>query len=139
MNRKTIFATGLVVLGVVILLFIAMMIRPSMMKPADTKAVEVQQVEVGQSVSVVAQVIEIDGDTLTIEVLEGNGYDVFDKRTGTFFKMEKSADTEIVMGKLADVFIGAIAQFDGVKLDADKISLQKVVILTGYVTGPSTP
>ena len=139
MNRKTIFAIGLVVLGVVAVLLAAMMIRPSMMKPADTKAVEVQQVEVGQSVSVVAQIIEIDGDTLTIEVLEGNGYDVFDKRTGTFFKMEKSANTEIVMGKPEDIFVGAIAQFDGVKLDADKISLQKVVILTGYVTGPSIP
>ena len=139
MNRKTIFAIGLVVLGVVAVLLAAMMIRPSMMKPADTKAVEVQQVEVGQSVSVVAQIIEIDGDVLTIEVLEGNGYDVFDKRTGTFFKMEKSANTEIVMGKPEDIFVGAIAQFDGVKLDADKISLQKVVILTGYVTGPSTP
>ena len=139
MNRKTIFAIGLVVLGVVAVLLAAMMIRPSMMKPADTKAVEIQQVEVGQSVSVVAQIIEIDGDILTIEVLEGNGYDVFDKRTGTFFKMEKSANTEIVMGKPEDIFVGAIAQFDGVKLDADKISLQKVVVLTGYVTGPSTP
>jgi hypothetical protein len=137
MNRKTIFAIGLIVLGVVVILLAAMLISPSMMKPADTKAVEVQQVEVGQSVSVVAQVIEINGDTLTIEVLEGNGYDVFDKSTGTFFKMEKSADTEIVMGKSEDVFVGAIAQFDGVKLEADKISLQKIVILTGYVTGPS--
>ncbi len=139
MNRKTIFAIGLVVLGVVVTLLAAMMIRPSMMKPADTKAVEVQQVEVGQSVSVVAQIIEIDGNTLTIEVLEGNGYDVFDKRTGTFFKMEQSANTEIVMGKPADIFVGAIAQFDGVKLDADKIDIQKIVILTGYVTGPPTP
>ena len=139
MNRRTIFAIGLVILGVVVILLVATMILPSMMKPADTKAVEVQQVEVGQSFSVVAQIIEINGDTLTIEVLEGNGYDVFDKRTGTFFEMEQSADTEIVMGKPEDVFVGAIAQFDGVKLDAEKISLQKIVILTGYVTGPPTP
>lgn len=139
MNRRTIFAIGLVILGVVVILLVATMILPSMMKPADTKAVEVQQVEVGQSFSVVAQIIEINGDTLTIEVLEGNGYDVFDKRTGTFFEMERSADTEIVMGKPEDVFVRAIAQFDGVKLDAEKISLQKIVILTGYVTGPPTP
>lgn len=139
MNRRTIFAIGLVILGVVVILLVATMIMPSMMKPADTKAVEVQQVEIGQSVSVVAQVIEIDGDTLTIEVLEGNGYDVFDKRTSTFFKMERSSSTEIVMGKPEDIFVGAIAQFDGVKSDTDKIDIQKIVILTGYVTGPPTP
>jgi hypothetical protein len=139
MNRKIIFAIGLILLGVVVILLAAMLIMPSLMKPSDTNASELEQISAGEKISVVAQVIEMNGNTLVVEVLEGNGYDVFDKRTGKILEMEQRADTEIVMGKPEDVSLGAIAQFDGVKLDAKKIKIQKIVILTGYVQGPPNP
>lgn len=139
MPRKTIFTIGLIVLGLALALLAAMLILPSMMRPASTSPDQVQQIAPDGRVSVVGQVVEVDGNTLTVEVLEGNGYDVFDRRTGLFLQAEQTPEMKIVMGEAADVQVGAIAQFDGTKVGADGIRLSRIVILTGYVEGPPPP
>ena len=139
MSRKTIFAIGSILLGLAIILLVIMLIIPSMMTPANTSPSMLEQIPRSGNVSVVAQVSEINGNVLTIEILEGNGYDVFDKRTGVYLQAERPPEAKIVMGEPADVQIGAIAQFDGTKLDADRIRLSRIVILTGYVEGPRQP
>ena len=139
MSRKNIFTIGLIILGLAISLLTLMLIMPSMMTPANTSPNMIEQVPLNGKVSVVAQVMEVDGDVLKIEVLEGNGYDIFNKRTGVYLQAERPAEVKIVMGKPADVRIGAIAQFDGTKLDADMIRLSRIVVLTGYVEGPEKP
>ena len=136
MKRNSIFALGLIVIGVVIVLVVATMIFPSTMKPTDTTAEELQQAPDGEFISVIGQVTEIDGSILTIEILEGNGTDVFDIRTGQFVQVEWSTETEMVMGTVEDVFVGALAQFNGIKLDDGSITTQQIVILTGFVQGP---
>lgn len=136
MKRNSIFALGLILIGMVIVLVVAMMIFPSTMKPTDTTAEELQQAPDGEFISVIGQVTEIDGNILTIEILEGNGTDVFDIRTGQFVQVEWSTETEMVMGTAEDVFVGALAQFNGIKLDDGTITTQQIVILTGFVQGP---
>lgn len=139
MSRKTISILGLIILGLAIILLMVMFIMPSMMKPTTTNPEVLAQIPENGTVSVVAQVMEIDGNILKIELLEGNGYDVFDKRTGVYLEAEQRPDVKFVMGTAADVQPGAIAQFDGTKLDADQIRLSRIVILTGYVQGPQAP
>lgn len=139
MPRKTIFIVGSIILGLAVVLLVLMFIMPSMMKPANTSPNMIDQVPPNGNVSVVAQVVEINGGQLKIEILEGNGYDVFDKRTGAYLQAERTPDVKIVMGQPEDVSVGAIAQFDGVKLDADRIRLSRIVVLTGYVKGPEQP
>jgi hypothetical protein len=136
MSRKAIFSTGLIILGLALVLLAFMFIMPSMMKPATTSPSMIEQIPAGGNVSLVAQVVEVDGNILKVEVLEGNGYDVFDKRTGVYLQAEQTPEVKIVMGKPTDVSTGAIAQFDGTKLDANRIRLSRIVILTGYVKGP---
>ncbi|MGZ9146691.1 MAG: hypothetical protein ACXW4E_10485 [Anaerolineales bacterium] len=139
MPRKTIFMIGLTILGLAIVLLAFMFIMPSMMKPANTSPNLIEQIPLSGNVSVVAQVMEVKGNILKIEVLEGNGYDVFNKRTGVYLQAEQATEVKIVMGEPADVHIGTIAQFDGTKLDADRIRLSRIVVLTGYVEGPKQP
>lgn len=139
MSRKTISILGLIILGLAIILLMVMFIMPSMMKPTTTNPEVLAQIPENGTVSVVAQVMEIDGNILKIELLEGNGYDVFDKRTGVYLEAEQRPGVKFVMGTAADVQPGAIAQFDGTKLDADQIRLSRIVILTGYVQGPQEP
>jgi hypothetical protein len=138
-SRKTIFAIGSIILGLAIVLLALMFILPSMMTPADTSPSMLQQLPLNEELSVVAQVVEIDRNILKIEILEGNGYDVFDERTGVYLQAEQPSDVKIVMGKAVDVRVGAIAQFDGTKLDTNRIRLSRIVILTGYVEGPQQP
>jgi hypothetical protein len=139
MPRKNIFTIGLIILGLAISLLTLMFIIPSMMTPANTSPNMIEQIPLNGEVSVVAQVMEVNGDILKIEILEGNGYDVFNKRMGVYLQAEQNPEVKIVMGKPADVHIGAIAQFDGIKLDADRIRLSRIVVLTGYVEGPEQP
>lgn len=139
MPRRTIFTIGLIVLGLAIVLLVLMFAMPSMMTPANTSPKMIEQIPLSGEVSVVAQIMEVNGNVLMIEVLEGNGYDVFNKRTGVYLRAEQLPEVEIVMGEPADVRIGAIAQFDGTKLDADMIRLSRIVVLTGYVEGPGQP
>jgi hypothetical protein len=136
MKRNTIFAIGLILIGAAIVLVAVMMLAPSTMNPADTTANELEQSPAGESVSVVGQVTEINSNVLTVEILEGNGKDVFDKRTGQFLKVEWSPQTEMVMGTADDVIVGALAQFNGTKLEDGTITVQQIVILTGFVQGP---
>lgn len=137
--RKTIFMIGSIILGLAIVLLAAMFIMPSMMKPANTSPNMIAQIPMNGKVSVVAQVVKINGNSLKIELLQGNGYDVFDKRTGVFLQAEQVPELKIVMGKPADVHVGAIAQFEGTRLDTDTIRLSRIVVLTNYVQGPKQP
>lgn len=139
MPRKTIFVIGSIILGLAIVLLAVMFVMPSMMKPANTSPNMIEQIPVNGKVSVVAQVVKLDGNNLKIELLQGNGYDVFDERTGVFLQAERAPEMKIVMGKPDDVRLGAIAQFDGTKLDANTIRLSRIVVLTGYVQGPKQP
>lgn len=106
------------------------------MRPASTDADAVEHIGTGERVEVVGQIVGIDGSTLTVEVLEGNGYDVWDTRTGTFLSMEGGGSADVVMGTADDVAQGAIAQFEGEKTGTDTVQLERIVILTGYVEGP---
>lgn len=139
MSRKTIFILGSLLLGLALVLLALMLIVPSMMTPAKTSPGMIDQIPPDGSVSVVAQVMEIDGDLLKIEVLEGNGYDVFDQRTGVYLQAEQAPGLKFVMGGPGDIQTGAIAQFDGTKIGRDRIRLTRIVILSGYVEGPGQP
>lgn len=106
------------------------------MRPAATDANDLQQMQIGQRVEVVGQIVGTEGSTLLVEVLEGNGYDVWDTRTGTFLTMEGGGSAEVVMGTADDVAQGAIAQFEGDMTAPETVRLDRIVILTGYVQGP---
>ena len=139
MTRKSSLVIGWIVLGLAGVLLALMFVMPSIMNPADTSPDKIEQIPLHGTMSVVAQVVEVNGNSLKIEVLEGNGYDVFNQRTGVYLQAEQPPEVEFVMGASADVQVGAIAQFDGIKLDADRMRLSRIVILTGYVEGPVQP
>lgn len=134
-SKRLIFlaVAGLLIAGVVV---VGLTLTRSAMQPADTKADQLPAIPLNGRVSVVGQITGLDGAVLTIEVLEGNGFDVFDRRTGTFLAAQRGA-ARIVMGGEADVKLNAIAQFDGLKTGADSLTLERIVILTGFVTGPA--
>lgn len=134
-NRRT--ALALTVLGALVILSAAGWIAMrSMMRPTDTTADELEAIPPGERVEVIGQITAIQDSSLTVEVLEGNGYDVFDQRTGRFLTVERTGSEEIVMGAEANVFEGAIVQFEGVKTGPNAVRLDRIVILTGFVTGP---
>lgn len=135
--RKVWLYAGIGVVALIALIAVTgVWMMRSFMRPADTRAEDLEELEAGQPLEVIGQIVALDGDTLTVEVLEGNGYDRFDQRTGRFLTLTGYPDAEVVMGDGSDVVVGAIAQFEGTTAGADRVQLERIVILTGYVTGP---
>lgn len=137
MPRQKMLYLGLIIIGMVLVLTAAMLIFPSAMSPADTTTSEVNKTQNGNEVEFVGQITEIKGTVLVVEILEGKDNNVFDQRTGQFVEVVQTSAPEIVMGTSADIFVGAIGQFRGTKTGENQIHLNRIVILTGYVTGPN--
>jgi hypothetical protein len=135
MSRQKIVYLGLIVIGAILLLAAAILIFPAASSPTSTNAAVTQT---GDQMEFVGQITAIQGTVLTVEILEGTGTDnVFNIRTGQFIEVVQTAAPEIVMGTSADIFVGAIGQFRGTKTGDNQIQLSRIVILTGYVTGPT--
>jgi hypothetical protein len=137
MSRKSMFYLGLILLGVILVLTAAMLIFPSAMSPTDATTGEINTSKNGEEVEFVGQITEIKGTVLVVEILQGNASNIFDQRTGQFVEVVQTSAPEIVMGSSADIFVGALGQFRGTKTGDNQIQLNRIVILTGYVTGPT--
>ncbi len=88
---------------------------------------------VGDPVDVVGEVVSLEGQVITFEVLVGENYD---QRTGTLLKAVRTGEERFAMGSETDLKVGAITQLDGYKVNDDTFHLQRIVILTGYIKGP---
>ena len=140
MSRKNIVSFVVIGLGVILVLVTAILLTHTATAPsaaADATPGDVFSAPNGSLVEFVGQVAQVNGNTLTVEVLESSGADnVFDQRTGQFIYVVENSTPEFVMGTADDIFVGALAQFRGTKIDSNHISVDRIVILTGYVTGP---
>ena len=148
MPRKNYFYLGLVLAGAVLLIAAAVLfLTPSTSSPAITSAnssstsvpsSDIKAAQNGDLVEFVGQITAIQGTVLTVEILEGTGTDnVFNIRTGQFVEVVQTTAPEIVMGTSADIFVGALGQFQGTKTGDNQIQLTRIVILTSYVVGPT--
>lgn len=126
---------GLIILGVVVLVAAILWVWMSntMMQPSQTSADQFLDMQIGDTISVVGEIIAVEGQTITVEILEGEDYD---RRSGTLLELERTGEENIVMGGETDLMPGAIAQFDGTKTASEIIRLERTVILTGFVKGP---
>ncbi len=103
------------------------------MKPAIPKIDPLAAIAVGDPVDVVGEVVSLNGQAITLEVLSGDDYD---QRTGKLLKAVRTGEERFAMGSEADLKVGAITQLDGYKVNDDTFHLSRIVILTGYVKGP---
>ena len=129
-RNPTLLIGGLV--AVVVIFTVVLWITQTRISPARTTADELSSISVDGKVGVVAQITAIQGNALTLQVLQGKDYN---QRTGAFLQGERGKD-HIAMGTESDVKVGAIAQFDGIKTAANKVRLNRITILTGLVKGP---
>jgi hypothetical protein len=135
MSRQKMVYLGLIIIGAILLLAAAILIFPAASSPTGTNAAVTQT---GDQMEFVGQITAIKGTVLTVEILEGTGTDnVFNIRTGQFIEVVQTTAPEIVMGTSADIFIGALGQFQGTKTGDNQIHLNRIVILTGYIVGPT--
>ncbi|OGL39422.1 MAG: hypothetical protein A3C43_03420 [Candidatus Schekmanbacteria bacterium RIFCSPHIGHO2_02_FULL_38_11] len=120
----------------IVICFVAAGFFTSCMKASRTTPEELKGITIGEEVKVVCEIKEVNGDTLTLEVLTG-GKD-YNQRSGFFLKAVGWKNAKIIMGKPENIEVGGIAHFAGTKTADDRISLLKIVNLTGYVKGPKT-
>jgi uncharacterized PurR-regulated membrane protein YhhQ (DUF165 family) len=137
MNRKTLVYLGFVILGIALVLTAAVLLYPSAMTVTDTTAGEMGKAKEGDSVEFVGQITEITGNILTVEVLQSPDGNVFNQRTGQFIYVVVESTPEYVMGSQADIKVGLVAQFRGIKINTHQITIDRIVILSGYVEGPT--
>ena len=138
MPRKTIFYLGFVVLGFILILLALTLLYPSAMTPSDATGGEISQAKPGDAVEFVGQITEITGNILTVEILQSlDGGDSFTERSGQFIYAVIESTPEYVMGSEMDIVVGTLAQFRGAKINDHQVALDRIVILSGYVTGPS--
>ena len=104
-----------------------------MMKPAQTTPAEFERIAIGSDIKVVCEITEMEGDKLTLEVL--TGAPDYNKRTDSFLQAVGVKDAKIIMGKLEDIKKGGIAQFSGIKVGDNQLSLERIVILTNFIKG----
>jgi hypothetical protein len=134
MSKKVLLPLILIGGGLVILAGAAIwLVFNVAMKPASPKINPLADLAVGDPVDVVGEVVSLDGQVITFEVLAGQDYD---QRTGTLLKAVRTGEERFAMGNEADLKVGAITQLDGYKVNDDTFHLQRIVILTGYVKGP---
>ncbi len=131
-RNATLIVGGLVV--AVVIFTVVLWVAQTMLTPAPTSADDLAAIPIDGKVGVVAQITAIQGNILTIQVLQGKDYA---QHTGTFLQAQRGKD-HIAMGSESDVRIGAMAEFDGVKIDVNKLRLNRIVILTGLYAGPAT-
>jgi len=134
MSKKVILPLILIGGGLVILAGAAIWLVVNLaMRPASPKVNPLAGLAVGDPVDVVGEVVSLDGQVITFEVLAGENYD---QRTGTRLKAVRTGEERFAMGSGADLKEGAIIQLDGYKVSDDTFHLQRIVILTGYINGP---
>ncbi len=125
-----------VLLAIVVVLSVAWFgLQTMTMQASRTRADQLPGIPVGGQVSVVGQIKSVQGNMVTFEVLQGKDYD---QRSGALVQAERGAD-RIAMGTEPDVKVGGIAQFEGKKTGIDRLKLERIVILTGFVKGPGGP
>lgn len=105
-----------------------------MMKPARTTPAELAGIAIGSEVKVVCEIKKVESDKLTLEVL--TSAPDYNQRTGFFLQATGWKNAKIIMGKPENIKTGGIAHFAGTKTADDRISISKIVNLTGYVKGP---
>ncbi len=101
-------------------------------EPPTTSADDLAVIPLGGKVGVVAQITAIQGNMLTIQVLQGKDYA---ERTNMIFQAQRGKDF-LAMGTESDIKVGAIARFDAVKTGINAVQLQQITVLTGMYKGP---
>jgi hypothetical protein len=137
MTRKPVLYLGLIVLGLALVLTALMLIGPTSMTVTDNAGSEMIKAKPGETVEFVGQVTEITGNILTVEVLHSPDGKAFNQRTGQFIYAVVESTPEYVMGSEMDILVGALCQFHGTKINDRQITVERIVILTSYVEGPS--
>ena len=134
MSKKVLLPFVLISGGLVILAgAAAWLVFNVAMKPASPRINPLADLAVGDPVDVVGEVVSLDGQVITFEVLAGENYE---QRTGTLLKAVRTGEERFAMGSEAELKVGAIIQLDGYKVNDETFHLQRIVILTGYIKGP---
>jgi hypothetical protein len=134
MSKKVLLPFVLISGGLVILAgAAAWLVFNVAMKPASPRINPLADLAVGDPVDVVGEVVSLDGQVITFEVLVGENYE---QRTGTLLKAVRTGEERFAMGSEAELKVGAIIQLDGYKVNDETFHLQRIVILTGYIKGP---
>ncbi len=132
MSKRAITIAMVALIIFIVLFTVGLWLVQTAMQPVRTTTDELALVPVGGKVGVVAQITAIQGNTLTVQVLQGKDYD---QRSSIVLQGDRSKAL-IVMGGEQDVKLGAIAQFNGVKTGDSTFKLNRIVILTNFVKGP---
>ena len=129
-RTPTLLIGGLV--AAVVIFTVVLWVAQTMNAPAPNRADDLAVIPVGGKVGVVAQITAIDGNTLTIQVLQGKDYA---ERTNMVLAAVRGKNF-LAMGTEADIKVGAIARFDAVKTGVNVVRLNQITILTGMYKGP---
>ena len=129
-RTPTLLIGGLVV--AVVIFTVVLWVAQTMNAPAPNRADDLAVIPVGGKVGVVAPITAIDGNTLTIQVLQGKDYA---ERTNMVLAAVRGKNF-LAMGTESDIKVGAIARFDAVKTGVNVVRLNQITILTGMYKGP---
>ena len=129
-RTPTLIIGGLV--AAVVIFTVVLWSAQRMMSPALNPADELSSIPIDGKVGVVAQITAIQGNTLTLQVLQGKDYA---ERTALWLQAERGKEF-LAMGTESDIKVGAIARFDAVKTGVNTVRLNQITILTGMYKGP---
>ncbi len=129
-RTPTLIIGGLVL--AVVIFTVVLWSAQKMAEPPITNADDLAVIPIQGKVGVVGQITAIEGNTLTIQVLQGKDYS---ERTNILLQAQRGKDF-LAMGTESDIKVGAIARFDAVKTGANAVQLNQITILTGYYKGP---
>lgn len=129
-RTPTLIIGGLVT--AVVIFTIVLWSAQKMAEPPMTSADDLAVIPMGGKVGVVAQITAIQGNTLTIQVLQGKDYA---ERTSMILQAQRGKDF-LAMGAESDIKVGALARFDAVKTGVNAVQIQQITILTGMYKGP---
>lgn len=129
-TKATLIVGGLV--AAVVIFTVVLWVVQTRTAPALNRADELASIPMDGKVGVVAQITAIEGNTLTLEVLEGKNYT---QHTGLFLQAQRGKD-HITLGAESDIKIGAIAQFDAVKTGVNAVRLNRITVLSDVYKGP---
>ncbi len=129
-TKATLIIGGLVV--AVVIFTVVLWSAQKSAEPPIVSADDLAVIPIDGKVGVVAQITAIQGNTLTLQVLQGKDYA---QRTATVLQAERGT-AYLAMGTESDIKVGAIARFDAVKTGVNAVRLNQITILTGMYKGP---
>ena len=124
-TKATLIVGGLVV--AVVIFTVVLWLVQVRAEPPLNRADELASIPIDGKVGVVAQIMAMEGNALTLQVLDSRDYS---QRTGLVLQAQQGK-AEITMGSESDIKVGTIARFDAVKTGVNAVRLNRITILPG--------